>query len=364
MLNKIIEAIRRDVVEISTPNSTGAGFFIAGYDFIVSNSHVINNMSEVTVEGNFGRMVCDVVYRDTLLDISFLKLQNSIAQTPSLILNDKPLLTGESVIAIGHPFSSKNAFTQGIVSNTEYKIQGFNYIQHDAALNPGNSGGPLINTKGEVLGLNTFAIKDGKTLGYALPSALIIESLKKYSSHSNEIAERCTSCRCVVTESSLLNNKFCPECGAQVHLLRKTDYYKPEGTNLIVEKVLANIGQSPAKCRRGTQAWEIPKGSALIKISNFEEKGLLINESHLCTLPEQNVRNIYTFLLEENFKNEYLTFSIYKGHVILSYLVYDKFLNEEVYGRQLQILIEKSDYYDSYLQKEFGALQLFAPNED
>ena len=321
-------------------------------------------MCEVTVEGNFGRQVCDVVYRDTLLDISFLKLQNSIPQIPSLILNVEPLLNGKSVIAVGHPFSSKYAFTQGIVSSTEYKIQGFNYIQHDAALNPGNSGGPLINTQGEVIGLNTFAIKDGKTLGYALPSDLIIESLKKYSSHHGEIAERCTSCRCVVTESSILNNKYCPECGAHIQLLRKSDYYKPEGTNLIVEKVLGQIGYSPAKCRRGTQAWEIPKGSALIKISNFEEKGLLINESHLCTLPEQKVRNVYNFLLEENFKNEYLTFSIYKGHVILSYLVYDKFLNEEVYTRQLQKLIEKSDYYDTYLQNEFGAKQLFVPDAD
>ena len=364
MLDKIIESIRRDVVEISTPHSTGAGFFIAAYDFIVSNSHVINNMCEVTVEGNFGRQLCDVVYRDTLLDISFLKLQNSIPQAPSLILNSEPLQNGKSVIAVGHPFSSKYAFTQGIVSSTEYKIQGFSYIQHDAALNPGNSGGPLINTQGEIIGLNTFAIKDGKTLGYALPSELIIESLKKYSSHNGEIAERCTSCRCVVTESSILNNKYCPECGAQIQLLRKTDYYKPEGTNLIVEKVLGHIGYSPAKCRRGTHAWEIPKGSALIKISNFEEKGLLINESHLCTLPEQKVRNVYTFLLKENFKNEYLTFSIYKGHVILSYLVYDKFLNEEIYTRQLQKLIEKSDYYDTYLQNEFGAKQLFAPDAD
>ena len=87
---------------------------------------------------------------------------------------------GEPIIAIGHPFELKYSTTKGIVSNTRHIIGDIQYIQHDAALNPGNSGGPLIDASGQIIGVNTFIIKDGNDIGFSLPAKILSETIKAF----------------------------------------------------------------------------------------------------------------------------------------------------------------------------------------
>ena len=75
-----------------------------------------------------------------------------------------PVQLGETIIAIGHPFGMRYAVTQGIVSNPQQKQGNIDYIQHDAALNPGNSGGPLVDQDGAIVGVNTFILDDGRNV--------------------------------------------------------------------------------------------------------------------------------------------------------------------------------------------------------
>lgn len=76
---------------------------------------------------------------------------------------------GDVVVAIGHPFGLKFSATQGIVSGRESLQHNLPYIQHDAALNPGNSGGPLISDSGEVIGRTPLLYREGESMGYSLP---------------------------------------------------------------------------------------------------------------------------------------------------------------------------------------------------
>ena len=100
--------------------------------------------------------------------------------------NSDNVQIGEKVIAIGNPLGLQFSVSEGIVSAVHREgISELNsYIQTDAALNPGNSGGPLINKNGEVIGINNFKINTGESLGFALESNYIIESVNKIGQNS------------------------------------------------------------------------------------------------------------------------------------------------------------------------------------
>jgi S1-C subfamily serine protease len=108
------------------------------------------------------------------MDITLLKIENE-NYSPLELADSEDIKQGERVIAIGNPLGLSFSVTQGIISNIHQKGEnGLNaYVQIDAALNSGNSGGPLINIDGEVIGINNFKISGAESLGFALESNYI-----------------------------------------------------------------------------------------------------------------------------------------------------------------------------------------------
>jgi len=165
--------------------SLGSGFVIKvekGYIYIVTNSHVIEKAKVITVKFSSGFTVkADVVGRDSKSDIALLKVPISpeISGVKSLkIGNPKKLKVGYFVISAGSPYNIGLTFTLGIVSalNRNLGISAYErYIQTDAAINPGDSGGPLLNLNGEVVGMNTAIIQAGQGLGFAIPIDTVME---------------------------------------------------------------------------------------------------------------------------------------------------------------------------------------------
>jgi serine protease Do len=154
----------------------GTGFIIHKDGYILTNNHVIDGASEVTVKLSDGRtFTAKAVGQDAKTDIALLKIDGA-GNLPVLPLGDSAALeTGEPVMAIGNPFGLEQTVTTGIVSATGRVIGGGPYddfIQTDASINPGNSGGPLINAKGEAIGMNTaiFSRTGGSVgIGFAVP---------------------------------------------------------------------------------------------------------------------------------------------------------------------------------------------------
>ena len=156
----------------------GTGFFIRGDGLIVTNGHVIDGASDITVQvGEEER-----VYRGTLVgkdeptDLALIKIDGKSA-FPVLTLGDSDHLeVGEWVIAIGNPFGLSRSVTTGIVSykgrrdvNPSGKPGYYDFIQTDAAINPGNSGGPLLDAHGAVIGINAAVNPTGQGIGFAIP---------------------------------------------------------------------------------------------------------------------------------------------------------------------------------------------------
>ena len=170
----IIEESIPSVVTIKTDVAQGTGFIIHKDGYIVTNAHVLAGGREIYAVTSDQKVYEAKFYGYSLdLDVALLKILGTYS---ALELSDSnEVQVGEKVIAIGNPLGLQFSATEGIVSNLHMK--GTNnldaYIQTDAALNPGNSGGPLINKQGEVIGMNNFKIGGSEGLGFALESNYI-----------------------------------------------------------------------------------------------------------------------------------------------------------------------------------------------
>ncbi|QBK30111.1 Do family serine endopeptidase [Roseitalea porphyridii] len=161
------------------PVSQGSGFFISGDGFIVTNNHVIDNGEEFTVIMNDGtELDAELIGADARTDLAVLKVDADREFTYVTFDDDNPTRVGEWVVAVGNPFGLGGTVTAGIVSARGRDIGAGPYddfIQIDAAVNRGNSGGPTFNLAGEVVGVNTaiFSPSGGNVgIAFAVPAAV------------------------------------------------------------------------------------------------------------------------------------------------------------------------------------------------
>ena len=170
----IFENAVKSVMTIRTDVGQGTGFAITNNGYVVTNAHVLSGghiIQAIDYEKN--ELPAQFIGYSEELDIALLKINGNYEKL-ELADSDK-VKAGDSVIAIGNPLGLQFSVSEGIVSATHR--QGPNgleiYIQTDAALNQGNSGGPLINKNNKVIGINNFKIGSGESLGFALESNYI-----------------------------------------------------------------------------------------------------------------------------------------------------------------------------------------------
>lgn len=354
-MKKVIEKYKQVIIQIATPYSTGTGFFLESEGFIVTNEHVVRGNREVVIDGaNFPKQLSKVLFVDPRFDLAFLAKPKSVAMPVVALANSKPIAEGDSVVAIGHPFGLKFTATQGIVSNAAHRENDIRYIQHDAALNPGNSGGPLVNRTGEVIGVNTFIIKDGNNIGFSLPVQYLQESLKSFiAERQDNVGARCVNCANLVFEHNR-DGDFCPHCGSRLTLPSLEELYEPAGVDRTIEHILTECGQDVHLARRGPSQWEIKQGSARISIAYYEPQGLITGDAILCDLPASEITPVYEYLLRQNHVIEGLSLSVVGQEVVLSLIIYDRYLNDETGLKLFNRLFKIADDLDNELVEKLG----------
>lgn len=151
----------------------GTGFLIDGDGYILTNHHVIDGAERITVKLADGRTFrAETVGSDPDTDIAVIKVEADGALPHADLGNSDDLRVGEWVCAIGNPLAYEHTVTVGVVSFIGRKLFDTsldNYIQTDAAINFGNSGGPLINMRGEVIGINSAISRQASSIGFAVP---------------------------------------------------------------------------------------------------------------------------------------------------------------------------------------------------
>ena len=159
--------------------SAGSGFFISGDGTVVTNYHVIDGAYEIYVVDCNGDMyaVTEILGYDSNIDLAVIQVD--AVSVPATISNATPE-TGDTIYTLGNSAGEYyDTFTNGIISNASRVVAGYNpnmtYIQHTAPITHGNSGGPLINDKGEVIGINTWGDTSGQNLNFAVPVSYLNE---------------------------------------------------------------------------------------------------------------------------------------------------------------------------------------------
>jgi len=168
----------------------GSGVIVSPQGHILTNNHVISGAKDIEVLLKDGRYLkASLVGRDMETDLALLKVTAS--NLPTIHFGDSSnLQVGDIVLAIGNPFGLGHTVTSGIVSalnRSQFRANNFdNFIQTDAAINPGNSGGALVNTRGEMIGLNTINITNSggsQGIGFAIPSSLAQDIMDRLITH-------------------------------------------------------------------------------------------------------------------------------------------------------------------------------------
>ena len=158
-------------------SALGSGFIIKENGTVITNNHVIDNADDILIRVNSKEYKAKVIGSDPYMDIAVLKIQTTDKFVPVEFGDSDKARVGDWVVAIGNPFGLGGTVTSGIVSARNRDIGMTRYedfIQTDASINQGNSGGPLFNLKGEVVGINTAIISPGQSgsigIGFAIPA--------------------------------------------------------------------------------------------------------------------------------------------------------------------------------------------------
>lgn len=169
--------------------STGSGFIISADGYIVTNAHVIAKSKSITITLTDKRQFqAKVIGADARTDVALLKVEGNNLPV-ARIMNPDNLRVGDSVVAIGSPFGFENTVTSGIVSAKNRDLPNESYvpfIQTDVSVNPGNSGGPLYNASGEVVGINSqIYSRSGGFMGisFAIPIHLALNVVDELKTH-------------------------------------------------------------------------------------------------------------------------------------------------------------------------------------
>ncbi|MDO6759081.1 trypsin-like peptidase domain-containing protein [Tamlana sp. 2_MG-2023] len=235
---------------------TGSGVIINADGYIITNNHVIKNAQELSVTMNNNKTyTAELIGADSKNDIALLKI-DAVEALPFVTFADSDnVKIGEWVLAVGNPFNLTSTVTAGIISAKSRDLSGTSsqsFIQTDAAVNPGNSGGALVNTNGELVGINTaISSQTGSYIGYsfAVPSNIarkVIEDILEYGNVQNGI---------LGIQGGALNSAVAEKIGVN------------ETEGVYIDSVVEGSGADKAGLKEGDIIKEIDN----IKVSKFSD---------------------------------------------------------------------------------------------
>ncbi len=239
-----------------TQIGTGSGVIISPDGYIITNNHVINGAKELSITLNDNKIyTAKLIGNDEKTDIALLKIDADDDLPYATFGNSDQAKVGEWVLAVGNPFNLTSTVTAGIISAKSRDLSGINaqsFIQTDAAVNPGNSGGALVNVNGDLIGINTaITSQTGSYIGYsfAVPSNIarkVVEDILEFGN----------------VQTGILG----------VNILNKNSKYAVEnGLNELNGVYVSDIEENSGAAKAGIKNGDIIKNIDNIKISKFSD---------------------------------------------------------------------------------------------
>jgi len=269
-----MENIQKSIFKIITASGTGTGFVIAYKK---------------------DRFVANVVMANPKVDLAFLHIEGFENTETTITLQENIEVANTNKIYIhGYPFGMPYTVTEGIVSSVNQPMGARHYLQTDAAVNPGNSGGPMLNTQGNVVAVTTSKFTEADNVGFGIKHIDLIKEINDFSFVDQSYRVKCNSCDTYIEQQT----EFCSNCGNDMDISIWEEFEKSHFAKF-VEESLVELGMNPVLGRAGRDYWEFHQGSALVRIFVFK-RDYLVATSPMNKLPKQNLKELTEYLLQDN----------------------------------------------------------------
>lgn len=340
------------VFKVTHAGGSGTCFYLKQYNLFVTNYHVVEGFREVGVQDNDKNpYLAKVILVNTSRDIALLAVEEDFSNLPEIALAEiNETAIGQKINVAGYPYGMPFSVTEGTISSPKQLMESNYFIQTDAAVNPGNSGGPMFNDKQELIAITVSKIKDADNMGFGIPVA----DLKKILADIDKLDRtkfnvQCSSCgKFIATE-----DKYCPSCGNKL----PENVFDTLGlTDLAVfcEEAIKEMGVNPILARQGYEYWKFHRGSSEIRMFVYQ-RNYLYCTSPINILPKENLEPVLTYLLSDSVKPYQL--GLDENQIFLSYRVYisDIFTDyKDEIRKNIVNMALKADELDNFFVDTYG----------
>ncbi len=344
--------IYRLVYKVTHAGGSGSCFYLKSHDLFVTNYHVVIGFHEVAIHDNDRNpYLARVVLVNPALDIALMVVDGDFSQLPELSLAaDDALEIGGKVSVAGYPYGMPFTVTEGSVSSPKQLMDGKYYIQTDAAVNPGNSGGPIFNENNEVVGVTVSKFSNADNMGFGIR----VEALRKLLEVVDDMDRSCFQVQCDSCDGLIAGEEdFCPSCGEK---LPEGIFAERQQSPLAVfcEQAIEEMGVNPVLARDGYDSWTFHKGSSEIRIFVYDNT-YLFAVSPINLLPKKEVEPVLDYMLSEDFTPYKM--GIEGRQIYLAYRIHLSDLteaSEDEIRRNLVNLALRADEMDNKMVERFG----------
>lgn len=350
------DRVLASVAGVRAGGGRGTGFICADNGLIATNLHVVDHSPTAEVNVGGGELVpARIVFADTALDLALLAPDRPLGPPPLPLGDSEALSPGDPVVAVGHPMGLDATVTRGIVSATARRRRGVQYLQTDAALNPGNSGGPLVDRRGHVVGMNTWIRADGQNLGFAVPTHLMVGPIQEHSGALDEVRLRQPVYRCAACETPYVpGDARCLHCGERVGFRNAAAF--TSGTRQharathAIPRLLDAMGYDPERARVDSDLWRIQADGTDVWVLLHPEGRHVAFMSILCHVPSRDHEACFRFLLTANdWSTGPCSLAVARDVITASFAEPTDFLNEREVAGGIRYLLGLSGHLRTLL---------------
>lgn len=290
----MIKEIYNNVFKVSHASGSGSCFYYKEKNIFVTNYHVVAGFKSVALlDREENSFLAKVVLVNPSIDLAVVSAKEDFSHLPSIRLaEDDSLSIGDKVFVAGYPYGMPFTVTEGTVSAPKQLMDGKYYTQTDAAVNPGNSGGPIFNEDGCLVGVTVSKFTNADNMGFAIPVDALRKVLECYHDLDENIFHyQCESC------GEMIDSKcsYCPNCGEKIDE-EIFDEEELSELSIFCESTISKIGVNPIVARDGFEHWTFHKDRIQIRLFAFDEIHLFM-VSPLGILPKKGVEDVLDYLL-------------------------------------------------------------------